>query len=98
MIKLQVFDMDGTLVDHDCDVLWTRFPAASGWAPQSDLELSHKVSVSTPELAAAGRFTGREGGEYARGGGAAPRGGKASLADIGMGGTLKRTNVGDTAS
>ena len=93
MIKLQVFDMDGTPVDHDCDVPWKRFPVASGWAPQSDLELSHKMSVSTPELAMDGRFTGRESGEYARGGG-----GKAPSANFVMGGTQRRTNAGDTAS
>lgn len=42
MIKLHVFDMDGTLVDHDCDVLWKKFLVDSGIAPRSDRELSLK--------------------------------------------------------
>ena len=42
MIKLHVFDMDGTLVDHDCDVLWKSFLVRSGLAPESDLALSQR--------------------------------------------------------
>ncbi len=42
MIKLHVFDMDGTLVDHDCDVLWKSFLVRSKLAPESDLALSQK--------------------------------------------------------
>ena len=42
MIKLHVFDMDGTLVDHDCDVLWKKFLVDSGIAPASDREKSLK--------------------------------------------------------
>ena len=42
MIKLHVFDMDGTLVDHDCDVLWKKFLVDSGIAPRGDRELSLK--------------------------------------------------------
>ena len=42
MIKLHVFDMDGTLVDHDCDVLWKKFLVDSGIAPESDREKSLK--------------------------------------------------------
>lgn len=42
MIKLHVFDMDGTLVDHDCDVLWKKFLVDSGIAPKEDREKSLK--------------------------------------------------------
>ena len=42
MIKLHVFDMDGTLVDHDCDVLWKKFLVDSGIAPREDREKSLK--------------------------------------------------------
>ena len=40
MIRLHVFDMDGTLVDHDCDVLWKKFLVDNGIAPKSDREKS----------------------------------------------------------
>ena len=42
MIKLHVFDMDGTLVDNDCDVLWKKFLVDSGIAPKEDREKSLK--------------------------------------------------------
>jgi HAD superfamily hydrolase (TIGR01490 family) len=42
MIKLHVFDMDGTLVDNDCDVLWKKFLVDTGIAPKEDREKSLK--------------------------------------------------------
>jgi len=42
MAELYVFDMDGTLVDNDCDVSWKLFLVAAGFAPKSDIELAHK--------------------------------------------------------
>ena len=42
MPKLYIFDMDGTLIDHDCDVSWKEFLVAEGIAPRSDLELVEK--------------------------------------------------------
>ena len=42
MPKLYIFDMDGTLIDHDCDVSWKVFLVAEGLAPRSDLELVEK--------------------------------------------------------
>ena len=42
MPKLYIFDMDGTLIDHDCDVSWKEFLVAEGIAPRSDLELAEK--------------------------------------------------------
>ena len=42
MTKLYIFDMDGTLIDHDCDVSWKEFLIAEGIAPRSDLELVEK--------------------------------------------------------
>ena len=42
MPKLYIFDMDGTLIDHDCDVSWKEFLIAEGIAPRSDLVLVQK--------------------------------------------------------
>ena len=42
MIKLYILDMDGTLIDHDCDVSWKEFLIAEGIAPRSDLKLVEK--------------------------------------------------------
>jgi len=42
MLKLYIFDMDGTLIDHDCDVSWKKFLVAEGIAPRSDLALAEK--------------------------------------------------------
>ena len=42
MIKLYILDMDGTLIDHDCDVSWKEFLIAEGLAPRSDLALVEK--------------------------------------------------------
>ena len=42
MMKLYILDMDGTLIDHDCDVSWKEFLVAEGIAPRSDLELAEK--------------------------------------------------------
>lgn len=35
--RLQIFDMDHTLIDLDCDVSWKEFLVASGIAPAADL-------------------------------------------------------------
>ena len=40
--KLYILDMDGTLIDHDCDVSWKEFLVAEGIAPRSDLALVDK--------------------------------------------------------
>ena len=42
MIGLHIFDMDGTLVDNDCDVSWKLFLVDIGAAPRSDIELAQK--------------------------------------------------------
>ena len=42
MADFHIFDMDGTLVDNDCDVSWKLFLVAAGFAPKSDIELAHK--------------------------------------------------------
>ena len=42
MSSLHIFDMDGTLVDNDCDVSWKLFLVDAGIAPRSDLELAQK--------------------------------------------------------
>lgn len=42
MIKLYIFDMDGTLIDNDCDVSWKEFLVSEGIAPRSDLALAQK--------------------------------------------------------
>ena len=42
MPKLYIFDMDGTLIDNDCDVSWKEFLVAEGLAPRSDLALAKK--------------------------------------------------------
>ena len=42
MIAFHIFDMDGTLVDNDCDVSWKLFLVDAGLAPKSDIELAEK--------------------------------------------------------
>ena len=42
MKTLHIFDMDGTLVDNDCDVSWKVFLVDIGVAPRGDLELAQK--------------------------------------------------------
>ena len=42
MIRLHIFDMDGTLIDNDCDVSWKVFLVRIGAAPQEDLKLAQK--------------------------------------------------------
>ncbi len=42
MIKLHLFDMDGTLIDNDCDVSWKLFLADSGLVPAGDRALAHR--------------------------------------------------------
>ena len=42
MIRLHIFDMDGTLVDNDCDVSWKVFLVNAGIAPREDLELAQR--------------------------------------------------------
>ena len=42
MTALHIFDMDGTLVDNDCDVSWKLFLVDAGIAPRSDLGLAQK--------------------------------------------------------
>jgi len=42
MSSLHIFDMDGTLVDNDCDVSWKVFLVDVGIAPRTDLELAQK--------------------------------------------------------
>jgi len=56
MIKLHIFDMDGTLIDNDCDVSWKVFLVGAGLAPRSDLELAQKYY----EDYAAGTLDSRE--------------------------------------
>ena len=42
MKTLHIFDMDGTLVDNDCDVSWKVFLVDIGIAPRSDIALADK--------------------------------------------------------
>ena len=42
MAEFYIFDMDGTLVDNDCDVSWKLFLVAAGFAPEGDAALAHK--------------------------------------------------------
>ena len=42
MIAFHIFDMDGTLVDNDCDVSWKLFLVDIGVAPASDIALAQK--------------------------------------------------------
>ena len=42
MIAFHIFDMDGTLVDNDCDVSWKLFLVHAGLAPESDIALAEK--------------------------------------------------------
>ena len=42
MIAFHIFDMDGTLVDNDCDVSWKLFLVDIGVAPKSDIALAQK--------------------------------------------------------
>ena len=42
MADLHIFDMDGTLVDNDCDVSWKLFLVHAGLAPESDIALADK--------------------------------------------------------
>ena len=42
MAGLHIFDMDGTLVDNDCDVSWKLFLVDAGIAPEGDRELAQK--------------------------------------------------------
>ena len=42
MAEFYIFDMDGTLVDNDCDVSWKLFLVAAGFAPEGDVALAHK--------------------------------------------------------
>lgn len=42
MTRLHIFDMDGTLIDNDCDVSWKVFLVRSGIAPREDLDLADK--------------------------------------------------------
>jgi len=42
MAGFHIFDMDGTLVDNDCDVSWKLFLVAAGIAPKSDIDLAQK--------------------------------------------------------
>lgn len=42
MTNLHIFDMDGTLIDNDCDVSWKVFLVHIGAAPREDLALAKK--------------------------------------------------------
>ena len=42
MADFYIFDMDGTLVDNDCDVSWKVFLVDIGIAPRSDIALADK--------------------------------------------------------
>ena len=42
MAEFYIFDMDGTLVDNDCDVSWKLFLVDAGIAPKSDIALAEK--------------------------------------------------------
>ena len=42
MIAFHIFDMDGTLVDNDCDVSWKLFLVDIGIAPKNDIALAEK--------------------------------------------------------
>lgn len=42
MIAFHIFDMDGTLVDNDCDVSWKLFLVDIGVAPKGDIALAQK--------------------------------------------------------
>ena len=42
MTTLHIFDMDGTLIDNDCDVSWKVFLVHIGVAPREDLTLAQK--------------------------------------------------------
>ena len=56
--------MDGTLVDHDCDVLWKKFLVDNGIAPKSDreksLEFYADYTAGTMDVEAFIRFQHRE--------------------------------------
>ena len=42
MTAFYIFDMDGTLVDNDCDVSWKHFLVDIGVAPKGDIALAQK--------------------------------------------------------
>ena len=56
MIRLHIFDMDGTLIDNDCDVSWKLFLVRSGIAPRDDLELADRFYENREADASADPF------------------------------------------
>ncbi len=40
-LEIVFIDMDGTVLEHDCDVLWKYFLVEKGLAPDSSLEMAN---------------------------------------------------------